>query len=401
MKNILCGKIIALLLLFCSTIVCSQNILVDGLWYAVNKDNPATVSAIKVKDKKRAAFDIPSFITYKEKTYRVVKIEKELFWKNEFLQSVKIPNSVTSIGSCAFAVCGNLKEVILGDSVKYISSSAFSSCPNLEQIALPESVVEIMDNAFYDCSSLAHITIPSGVTTISFGAFSHCSKLKSVVVPGSVRSLGAHAFNNCTSLNNVVIEDGVTAIGAGAFQSCLSLRKITIGSSVKKIGDRAFLNCIAMAQVHISDLAAWCNIYFHNPVSNPMNSGAGLYLNGTLLTDLVVPKNVAELQNHSFYGCESLKSVSVGANVTKIAYGAFEKCTALEKIVVAPGNKVYDSRNNCNAIIETAKNVIVCDCKETLIPLGVRNENEAEKAERKRAEAIRRGHLDSGLEFLF
>jgi hypothetical protein len=200
----------------------------------------------------------------------------------------------------------------------------------------------------------------------------------------------------------VVIGEGVTTIGADAFAFCFSLRNVTIGSSVTRIGARAFYDCIAVTQVHIGDLAAWCNIYFNSTVSHPMNSGAHLYLNGTRLTDLVVPASVTELQDHSFYGCASLKSVSVGAAVTKIAYGAFEKCPALEKIVVAPGNKVYDSRNNCNAIIETAENKIVCDCKGTVIPPGVRKESEAEKAERKRAENIRRGQMRAEMEhFLF
>ena len=126
----------------------------------------------------------------------------------------------------------------------------------------------------------------------------------------------------------------VTSIGDRAFYDCDYLTSITIPNSVTSIGDRAFERC----------------------------SG---------FTSITIPNSVTSIGNYAFYWCYNLTSVTIGNSVTSIGEGAFERCSGLESIVVDAGNTKYDSRENCNAIIETESNTLIAGCKNTIIPNSV------------------------------
>jgi hypothetical protein len=84
-----------------------------------------------------------------------------------------------------------------------------------------------------------------------------------------------------------------------------------------------------------------------------------------------IPKNVTEIDSWAFAGCNSLNSIEIPSSVKYIDKGAFSNCSSLTSIVVDSSNSVYDSRNNCNAIIETASNTLIVGCKNTVIPNSV------------------------------
>lgn len=173
------------------------------------------------------------------------------------------------------------------------------------------SVTKIGDSAFKDCANLKSITIPNSVVSIGNYAFWKCSGLTSVVIPDGVKYIEGNAFNECTGLTSVTIPNSVTNIGYYAFWKCSSLTKVTIPNSVTSIGGYAFL------------------------------------------------------------GCSSLTSITIPNSVTSIEAQAFSNCPGLTSIVVESGNKNYDSRNNCNAIINTRSNSLIAGCKNTVIPNGV------------------------------
>ena len=173
------------------------------------------------------------------------------------------------------------------------------------------SVTSIGGDAFKDCSSLTSITLPNSVTSIGGDAFAGCSSLTSITIGNSVRSIGSSAFNSCSSLTSITLPNSVTSIGNYAFSECSSLTSITLPNSVTSIGGSAFQYCSA------------------------------------------------------------LTSVTLGNSVTSIGDGAFIGCSALSSIVVESGNTMYDSRENCNAIIETASNTLIAGCQSTTIPNSV------------------------------
>jgi hypothetical protein len=174
----------------------------------------------------------------------------------------------------------------------------------------------------------------SGVENKSIAAVNIPS---SVVINGEeymVTSIGYSAFSYCDGLTSIDLPDGVTNIRRFAFDGCSSLTSITIPSSVTNIGDGAFWGC-------------------------------------ETLTSITIPSSVTSIGEGAFVLCGSLTSINIPSSVTSIGEGAFGGCDKLTKIKVTPGNPVYDSRNNCNAIIETKSNTLIQGCAKTIIPSSV------------------------------
>ena len=227
---------------------------------------------------------------------------------------------------CSTAV----KTVVIEDGVTSIGIFAFESCKNLTSITIPDSVTEIGAHAFYFCTSLTSITIP-----------------------GSVTNIGSGAFRSCAGLTNVTIIDGVETIGALAFHNCTILDSIAIPDSVTKIGENAFSGCLELTDVYITDIAAWCNIRFEDSRSNPLDYASNLYLNGTLITDLVIPNGVTAIGDYAFYSYDTLNSVTVPDHVKSIGDETFSNCHSLTTISIGNGVTSIgdDAFRNCNNLV--------------------------------------------------
>ena len=155
---------------------------------------------------------------------------------------------MASIGSSTFKHCESLESITLPDSVTSIGKYAFSDCYLLKSISIPESVTSIGKYAFKNCQSLESITIPKSVTNIGDHAFSYCKSLRLVTIPGSVTSITNSVFWACRLLKSVTILEGVTNIGVRAFALCSELESVTIPDSVTNIMD-AFTDCFSLSQL--------------------------------------------------------------------------------------------------------------------------------------------------------
>ena len=263
----------------------------------------------------------------------VTSIGEEAFLGCSGLTSITIPDSVTRIGGFAFSGCSGLTSVTIPDSMTSIGDYAFYNCSGLTSVTIPDSVTRIGWCAFSGCRSLTSVIIPDSVTSIGRSAFSGCSGLTSVTIPGSVTSIGDSAFQNCSGLTSVTIPDSVTSIGDSAFQNCSGLTTVTIPDSVTSIGEEAFSGCSNLTAVHITDIAAWCRIEFASTSSNPLYYAHDLYLNGELVTDLVIPNGVTSIGDYAFYNCSGLTSVTIPDSVTSIGYQAFYGCGGLTSVI--------------------------------------------------------------------
>ena len=250
------------------------------------------------------------------------------------LTTVTVPMGVTCIGQCAFYQCDSLTSVTIPASVTSIEGFAFYQCGSLASITLPEGLTSIGGNAFSGCGSLTAITIPASVTSIGNAAFSTCNSLTSIAIPASVTSIGDNMFSNCSSLTAITLPASVTSIGAYAFSSCPNLASITLPENLTSIGDNAF--------------------YFSKG-----------------LTSITIPANVTSIGNFAFYYCSNLAAINISASVTSIGLGAFSECPNLTSMTIAENNTTFDSRDGCNAIIETSSNTLVAGCATTVIPEGV------------------------------
>lgn len=264
----------------------------------------------------------------------VSSIGEYAFYNCSGLTSIIIPNSVTSIGQCVFEGCEELTSVTISNSVTSIPSSAFRDCWNLTSVTIPNSVTTIEGYAFWYCIRLTSVTIPNSVTSIGEGAFSDCSGLTSLVVSNNVKSIPRFAFEGCSSLSSVTIPNSVTSIEGAAFAHCRGLTSVTIPNSVTSIGDYAFGDCSSLISV-------------------------------------TIPNSVTTISREAFGNCKSLASVSIPNSVTSIGPNPFIRCGNLKNIIVEEGNNNYDSRNNCNAIIETNTNKLIAGCNNTIIDNSV------------------------------
>ena len=336
----------------------------------------------------------------------VTRISKDMFSGCTGLTSITIPDSLTSIDSGAFAgtawynnqpdglvyagkVAYRYKgtmpantSIIIREGTKEIADYAFSGCTGLTSITIPDSVTSIGNSAFNNTAwynnqpngliyagkvaykykgtmpNNTSITIQDGTKVIAGSAFSGCTGLTSVTIPDSVTSIDSGTFDDTAWYNNqpnglvyagkvaykykgtmpantsITIQDGTKGIAGNAFYWCTGLTSVTIPDSVTSIGSSAFYNC------------------------------AGL-------TSVTIPNSVTSIGDYAFYGCMLLTSVMIPDSVTSIGGHAFEDCTGLTSISVDSGNSVYDSRNDCNAVIRTATNILVIGCQNTVIPDSV------------------------------
>ena len=128
----------------------------------------------------------------------------------------------------------------------------------------------------------------------------------------------------------------VTEIDDHAFSGCKEMTSVSIPASVWHIGLGAFSGCYGLKEIHISDLSAWCELSFCDVTDDsgdsPLNYADGLYLNGELITGLVVPEDVEEFGAHAFEGYDNLRSVVFQKDISAIYKSAFLNCTNLTDI---------------------------------------------------------------------
>ncbi len=327
----------------------------------------------------------------------VTAIVGNAFKDNTTIKYLEMPDSVKKIGSGAFSGCTNLNyttydnATYLGNSsnkyvalikatgtsitacaihpnTKVIYGAAFSGCANLTSIAIPEGVISIGDGAFYNCSALKSVTIPNSL--IDFGTnavFNGCNALEyntysnakylgnstnkyvvlmkatdtsitSCTIHPATKIIGYQAFYNCTKLNgNLTIPDGLKQIGGYAFYGCTALVNVTIPASVNQIGNYSFEKCTALTGIYITDIVAWSRITFVDFYANPLRIAHNLYLNGKLLTDLVIPDSVTSIGNYAFLECTSLTSVTIPDSVTSIGQQAFQSCGEITSLTLGRG----------------------------------------------------------------
>ena len=255
---------------------------------------------------------------------------------------------------------------IVNDNCCIVTNKVFKDCYNIKTITTP--VTQITGGG--NLRSL----FTTGSVNYSGYSYENISISKIIISKGDVGPYyfkgfgGEHAVNK---LQRVDFLEGVTSIGENAFDRCTTLQCVSIPSSITRIGSDAFKDCSKIEMVKIVDLESWLKIRFSNEASNPMWHGADMYLKNEILSDLVIPNSIHTIEEYAFFNCSSLKSIIISENTTTVEHRSFVGCDNIEEIIVDSNNKRYDSRENCNALIETKSNALIIGCKNTVIPNSV------------------------------
>ena len=350
-------------------------------------------------------------------------IQNEAFADCKNLTSVTFyPNDnkpVLEIKGYAFRNCVSLKSITIPASVSKIETSAFQGCTNLESIVVEEgnSTYDSRDNcnAVIETATntlkvgLSSTIIPNTVTTIGGGAFKGTT-LKSIVIPEGVTQIENEAFDGCKSLETVSLPNSLERIYYNAFRYS-NISSISIPAGVKYIYDYAFHGCGNLSTITVSngntkyDSRDNCNALIETATNTILRGTSNTVIpnsvttierdafEGTTLKSIVIPEGVTLIGEGAFYDCKSLETVSLPNSLECIGYRAFygskissiyipagvkdiservfDGCENLSTITVSNENTKYDSRDNCNALIETATNTILQGSSSTVIPNSV------------------------------
>lgn len=327
----------------------------DGKTITINEYNgssseldiPSSIDGMQVTAIGDEAFSYNSYICKLKIPYGVKQIGKRAFASISELQEITIPYSVTSIGDEAFEYCG-LLQINIPSSVREIGSGVFAGCGNVNSIIVDES------NLFYDsrnnCNAIIrksdnvlisgckNSSIPLGITAIGKRAFKCVEDLTEITLPVSVTRIEAAAFQ-ASGLENIILPDNLTYIGDEAFYSC-NIEEVVLPQSVTEIGSGVFTNCAKLESITLSE-------------------------------------NLSVIGVGAFSRCDELKSLYIPASVTNIKGAITTSDFSLTSIKVSSANKKYDSRNNCNSIVETKSNKIISACRASIIPESIKRIGES------------------------
>lgn len=299
------------------------------------------------------------------------------------IESIKIPDTVTSIYKSAFESCRELKSIVIPITVASVGSLAFNMCYDIdiyfeavkgntdlayqwniksgnniheviwgynnvtsnneydyvvrgENVILTKykgndtrvTVPTVIDGykvinfarAFDENKKIACVTIPDIITEIPDYAFFSCSNLKEVNVASSLTHIGSCAFTNCTSLTYIPNLNNITYLGNYAFKNCTSLTDITLSNNIAYLGNGVFSDCSSITRVTIPKSIT--------VISNSLFSGC------TSLKEIQLHDNIAIIGRGAFYNCKSITEFVIPSSVTEIGMNAFNSCEGLSRIVI-------------------------------------------------------------------
>lgn len=384
MKKFLQLPFLLVAALLSSIPISAHDFEVDGIFYNILDKSAKTVEVTF----KGEAYDsysneysgyvyIPQDVTYLGEVYMVTQIRNYAFRGTNMI-SVSIPNSITFIGAHAFVnsewydnqpsgilyldnCCIGYKGSIptgvltLQTGTRLVADNAFYGCDGLTSITIPNSVTHIGDKAFYWCENLTSINMGNSIVSIGYNAFDQTGwynqqtgllylgkcclgyrgpKISEILeIADGTQVIADEAFYNY-KLTEIKIPNSVEYIGASSFWNCSAL--LTIPNSVKSIGEYAFTSCTGLAKDG--------KIYLPNSLTTIGQSAFG----GIGLTSIFIPSSVTSIGDEAFFD-------------------------DISSVYVEEGNPVYDSRENCNAIIKSNSNTLILGCKNTIIPNSIKS----------------------------
>lgn len=312
---------------------------------------------------------------------------KNLYLDGEIVKDLELPSGLKSVGDFAFVNCDGIVSLTIPNGIENFGRDIFLGCTGVKKITYNGSATEWKERnvvvpskcTVYCTSGILQnkpaetpspksapktkksvaqpkpiaqakpqpkepyvengvLIIPKGTTEIEDKAFMNRMDFSSVMIPNSVTSIGKCAFGGCTRLTTVTWNaTACTCAGSSCgpiFNGCTALTMVNIGNNVTTIPNYAFFGCTGLTTVYITDIAKWCAISFGGSTANPLYYAHNLYLNDSLVTDLVIPGSVTSIGDYAFYGCTGLINITIPDSVTNIGWSAFSHCSGFTSITI-------------------------------------------------------------------
>lgn len=258
---------------------------VDGIYYNILSTEERTVEVTHGGGSNSYSnwVDVPGQVEHGGRTYRVV-----------------------GIGENAFYRCRDLIDITVAEGVEYVAARAFGSLQEITKLTLPKSLTNIQGYAFADSKALKTVTI-NGVVSIGEYAFAGCSALTTVSFKGNVTSIGENAFDHCGALTQLNIPSGVTSIGDNAFLGCYALTSFKVSGSNEHF-------CSQDGVIYDKQKT--------RVVAFPNGKG-GAY---------TLPSSVKAIGDCAFAGCKQLQSLTIPSGCDAIGFAAFNRCQSLKQL---------------------------------------------------------------------
>lgn len=264
----------------------TTKITVDGMEFSIT-DGEATFVRCGITVSGEVV--VPAYVD----EYPVVRIEDYAFYSNNKINAVALPETIKAIG----------KNIFSHSVIEKISISAENPCFKSEN----NCIIEIAtDTLLFACAT---------------------SK-----IPHGIKEIASFAFTSNNTPTTIEIPNTVLTIKENAFYDCYKLLSVSIPNSVVKIEKNAFYLCACIQKIYITDLEHWCNLEFENDSANPLRGGDELYLNGELLTELVIPETITKINNYAFRGVCGLQKIVLHDNIKSIGENAFSGCSDLVEV---------------------------------------------------------------------
>lgn len=294
---------------------------------------------------------VPASVVYQGIELKVAALDERIFHGSTALESVEIIAPVDCLPPYSFNDCTALTTVKLPESITSIGTYAFAYSA-LTSMQLPETVSLLGERCFFQCNKLESVNLPQALETVSDYTFSYCTALKSISFGKSVNNFGSHVFQNCQALESVTLPASITEIPASTFSNCSVLKNVELPEAVEKIGNSAFSGC--------------ANLQFKLPAS-VSSIGSEAFRGMNMLTEFTLPAAMTTVPQGLFYDCTNLERVIIAGRVTSLGNNAFRNCRSLREIAVPEAETLADDNNNGN---EADDRLIVLTIPDGVTSLG-------------------------------
>ncbi len=351
----------------------------------------------------------------------VTSLGEHVFVDCSKLETVVLPSSLTSLGYSAFTNCSSLKSIDIPGSLATISTIAFEGCSSLVSVTFNEGLQAIETGAFRNCVALESITFPESFAFIETEVFSGCTSLLSVTMKGSTPPVPPSEYWG--TFSGETVKSGVLTVPAGSKEAYKASRvwgvfvniieegvAVEIVDGLRFVKDAIYYEVVSAADKTVEvtfggetpteimgeytgNVVVPQTVNYENIDFKVIGVCDGAFYRCYSLVSVTLPEGMKYIGESAFGQCYELASVTLPEGLETIGYAAFSECSLtsvtlpasltsmdafafsqcanVSSIKVKEGNTVYDSRNNCNAVIETKSNKLIWGCYNTIVPKGV------------------------------